>query len=105
MEAWFKWVVGLLLAALGTLIGIVWKTNEDKHRDAAAARKELANDLRMVEAESVSRDTIINIQNDWKDEISLLREERRQNHEDNSRRFDRLEDKIDRLLTGNSGVR
>ncbi len=88
----FKWVLDGLIVALIILIGMIWKNNNDKHAEAALDRDKLGTRIDAVENVIVTKDTIFRIENDWRDEIAALREERKENHRENTRRLDKIDE-------------
>lgn len=96
MELAWKIFAGLTAVIIG-LVGLVYRHSEkrhDGHERKLARHDQMIRDLA---ADSVTRDTIIRIENDWKDDVALLRQEAKEKHLDNRAWQARIEGKLDEM--------
>lgn len=92
-----KMIYGLLSILCGMGLWL-WNWNSRRHDGHDIIHKDIYQQIRGIEQASITRDTIIRIENDWRDEVKLLRDERKDNHKENSRRLDNLDAKLDSVL-------
>lgn len=119
LEKAFIWLLSLIGGLLALILGFgrywVHKNDirHDSHSDKLSKMNERMTDF---EANRVTRDTLIRIENDWRDEIRLLRDDRKSTHEDyklllselrksSENRLERIETKIDQNEKRNSDSR
>lgn len=95
-------IIGSLLGALGLLVAIIWKSNDNKHEAANKKMDKISDQIHIIESDSVTRDTIIRLENDWRDEIASFksesRDERREYHRDNISRLDKIESVLSKVV-------
>lgn len=97
MNEYAEKIIYGLLTIVGGIFAWAWNKNEKRHDGHDAEFRTVGQQIRIVEQESISRDTITRIENDWRDEVKLLRDERKDNHAENSKRLDKIDEKLDRM--------
>jgi hypothetical protein len=63
---------GFCALALG-LIALIWKGNESKHKKAEDRMDVLYDRISNLEMDTVGRDTIVRLENEWRNEVRQLR--------------------------------
>lgn len=82
------WIIGALFAVVGGLLGLVWSNNNSRIKD-------VEDDIYDIKKDYVSRNTLMNMQSEWREEMRQLREDRKAMHDENKGWMLRIETKID----------
>lgn len=102
MNELFEKLILALSGVLGTLMLIIYRSSERRHSENQERIDLLSEEIKDVKTNSATRDTIVRLEDDWRDELVLLRkeskEERRENHADNSKRLDKIEEALSKVI-------
>ena len=84
------WIRDVLILALGGLLSVLWRLVLKLYSSLKDEVNILRGDLNLAIANTITKDTWIRMDRDWRDELATLREERKELHRENTERLDRI---------------